>query len=570
VGILARLRSERINIADPQPWLLEMMGRGVTTSSGVLVTPDTALRHPVVYTCVKIISESIAQIPLKVFKVDSDGGKTEARTSPLYDLLHDQPNSRQTSFEWREMNAAHLCLRGNAYNRIDSRPSDGVITALTPLHPDRIRVLMDPATNTLWYEYRPTLPGSKYVFYRQDEMLHFRGLSLDGIMGQSPITLSRESVGEGLAAQEYSNRFYVNDATPSGALSHPGVLNDQAAKRIRQSWEEAHTGLPNSHRVAVLEEGMKFEKIGLSNRDSQILESRKYNGNDICGIFRVPPHLAGILDRATFSNIEQQSIDFVTYCLTPWLGRIESRLEIDLLSAKARSALIIEFVVAGLLRGDLKTRYEAYAIGRNWSWLTPNDVLKFENMNPRKDPGGDIYLEPMNMIPDPADPKSPKPEPPPIAEPAESLTAEEEDAEEAERSATFAPIFRDASERVARKEREAIERFEKRANTVAELVAKVDEFYLTYEKTVERIIAPVLAAYAQARGVASSTATAAVVARGYVSTSRRILRNVIETASDKGLDISQLMQNWEEQRAGWIATELPKLVDQLSNTKRGK
>jgi hypothetical protein len=227
-------------------------------------------------------------------------------------------------------------------------------------------------------------------------------------------------------------------------------------------------------------------------------------------------------------------------------------------------------VVAGLLRGDLKTRYEAYAIGRNWSWLTPNDVLKFENMNPRKDPGGDIYLEPMNTIPDPADPKSPKPEPPPIAEPAESLTAEEEDAEEAERSATFAPIFRDASERVARKEREAIERFEKRANTVAELVAKVDEFYLTYEKTVERIIAPVLAAYAHARGVASSTATAAVVARGYVSTSRRILRNVIETASDKGLDISQLMQNWEEQRAGWIATELPKLVDQLSNTKRGK
>jgi len=316
---------------------------------------------------------------------------------------------------------------------------------------------------------------------------------------------------------------------------------------------------------------MKFEKIGLSNRDSQILESRKYNGNDICGIFRVPPHLAGILDRATFSNIEQQSIDFVTYCLTPWLGRIESRLEIDLLSAKARSALIIEFVVAGLLRGDLKTRYEAYAIGRNWSWLTPNDVLKFENMNPRKDPGGDIYLEPMNMMPDPADPKSPKPQQPPMAEPAETPTADEEGAaEEAERAATFAPIFQDAGERVAKKEREAIERFVKQANTVADFIAKIDEFYRTYEKTVERVFAPAVGAYAHARRVPSSTATAAVGARGYVSTSRRMLRSVIETASDKRPDISQLMQNWQEQRAMWIATELPKLVDELAKKERGE
>ncbi len=312
LNILSTRRPEQRNLADPQPWVIQLMGRGSQTTSGVWVNPDVALRNVAVFACVRIISKTIAMLPLNVYRKLPKGGKEIAEDYPLQSILHSAPNQSQTSFEWRQMMSAHVLLRGNAYSLIDRADYDGRVMDLNPLHPDRVKPYKRE-DGSIWYEYRPIVGQVRQ--FSADEIFHLKGLTVDGIMGLSPITLAREAVGLAMAQEEYSGRFYSNDATPPVVLKHPEALGQVAHARLVQSVKEHHTGLPNAHLPWVLEEGMTIEKIGVSPRDAQFLEGRRFSVTEIARLFDVPPHMIGDLDRATFSNIEQQSIEFVKYTL---------------------------------------------------------------------------------------------------------------------------------------------------------------------------------------------------------------------------------------------------------------
>lgn len=402
MGLTTRLMEQRSQVStlkDPAKWLVEWFG-GASSASGVTVTATAARRIAAVYCAVKIIAESVASLPVFVYKRRADGkGKDRQPKNPLHTLLHDQPNPWQTSFEWLEMMQGHVCLRGNSYSEIiyDGR---GGIRWLIPRHPDRMRVYdisgAGIGEQTMAYEYQPVNGPSRLLF--ADEVLHVKGLSDDGLIGLNPIEEFRETLGLSIGTETYAAKFFANYGNPGGVLSHPKTMSPEAAKRLEETWARKHTGIENAHRVAVLEEGLTWTAIGVKPQDSQLLESRKFSVTEIARIFRVPPHMLADLDRATFSNIEQQSIEFVVHTLRPWLVRWEKRLGLSLLTPRERdSGLFIEFNVDGLLRGDISSRYGAYAVGRQWGWLSPNDVRALENMNPREDPGGDAYHEPLNM-----------------------------------------------------------------------------------------------------------------------------------------------------------------------------
>ena len=403
MGLTARLMEQRSQIStlkDPAKWLSDWFGGGSMSATGIQVTPSSARRATAVWCAVKILSESVSSLPVFVYKRRPDGkGKDKLTTNPIHRLIHDQPNPYQTSLEWREMLQGHLCLRGNAYSEIyfDGR---GGIKALMPLHPDRMRVYDISkeriGDQPLVYEYQPANGPNRFLF--MDEIIHLKGLSDDGLVGLSPISECREALGLTIVTEEYASRFFGNYANPGGVLTHPKSLSPEAKKRLKETWDQKHTGIENAHKVAVLEDGLTWTAMSINPHDSQLLDSRKFQITEIARLFRIPPHMMADLDRATFSNIEQQSIEFVVHTLRPWLVRWEQRLAMSLLTAKERAdGLFIEFNVDGLLRGDIKSRYDAYAVGRNWGWLSPNDVRALENLNPRDDEGGDAYHEPLNM-----------------------------------------------------------------------------------------------------------------------------------------------------------------------------
>lgn len=357
--------------------------------SGAAVNGDTSMRVAAVYGCVRVISETVGSLPLHIYR-RTGSGKQRADNHPLYRLLHNTPNEWQTAMEFREMLQAHLCLRGNAFAYINWI-NDSTASELIPLHPDRVLVRQLPDM-TLEYDVRSN--GSVRTFNSED-ILHIRGLSSDGIVGRSVLEDARDSIGVALSTQEYAGKFYANDATPSLAVMLPGKLSPEARKRFVESWQETFGGSRNARRTAVLEEGAKVEPIAMTFDDAQFLETRKFQRSEIAGIFRVPPHMIGDLDRATFSNIEHQAIEFVTHCVRPWLVRWEQAISKALFTAPG--VYFPEHNVDGLLRGDVKSRYEAYAVGRTNGWLSANDIRSMENMNPI--PGGDIYLQPLNMAP---------------------------------------------------------------------------------------------------------------------------------------------------------------------------
>ena len=325
-------------------------------------------------------------------------GKPGRRNITFTPVLHDIANTEQTSFELRELLMTHLCLRGNAYSMIEYDAA-GKITALWPLNPDTVSILREAGTNTIWYDIElPDAFNREHRILPYDRVWHLHGLGTDGIVGLSPISLARQAIGLAIATEEYGARFFGNGAQPGFVLKHPSVLSDDAYKRLKKSWEARHMGLNNAHKMAILEEGMTVEKLGVAPEDAQFLETRKFQNTEIARMFRVPPHMIADLDRATFSNIEHQGIEFVTHTIRPWLVRIEQGITKDLLTPSERKIYYAEFLVDALLRGDTQSRYASYAIGRNGGWLSTNDIRYLENMNP-VDGGGDVYLVPLNMVP---------------------------------------------------------------------------------------------------------------------------------------------------------------------------
>lgn len=394
---LARLAQWRgFHVSQTPPgWVGKSVGWD--TATGVDVSPDKSLQVSAVFACVRILAETVASLPLLVYRRLGNDGKTRAPDHYLYSLLHDAPNPEMTSFQFRETMMGHLCTWGNAYAEIEFDQA-GRIIALWPLRPDRIMVKRE--NGRLQYHYRLTKPdaqGRMEAILDMTQVFHLRGLGSNGIIGYSPIQLHRQAVGLALAAEEFGARFFGNDARPGVILQHPGKLSDEAHRRLRESWESRHGGLDKSHRVAILEEGLSVKEIGLPPGDAQFLETRRFQISEIARIFRIPPHMVGDLERATFSNIEQQSLEFVIYTLWPWLVRWEQEIKRSLLTPAESSMYFVEFLVEGLLRGDVESRYRAYATARQWGWLSANDIRRLENMNPIE--GGDVYLVPLNMIP---------------------------------------------------------------------------------------------------------------------------------------------------------------------------
>ena len=392
---LKRQRGEPKNKYEGNDFSL-LFGR---TTSGKTVNERTALQTTAVYACVRILSETIASLPLHVYRY-TEGGKAKDTEHVLYTLLHDEPNPDMTSFVFRETLMSHLLIWGNAYSQI-IRDRSGQVIGLYPLLPDQMSVHRSEK-GKLFYVYNryeednPNFQEKGSIVLSQEEVLHIPGLGFDGLIGYSPIALAKNAVGMTLACEEYGASFFGNGANPGGVLEHPGILKDPG--KVRDSWNAVYQGTRNAHKVAVLEEGMSYKQIGIPPEEAQFLETRKFQINEIACLFRIPPHMVGDLEKSSFSNIEQQSLEFVKYTLDPWVVRFEQALKKSLLLPEEKKTHFIKFNVDGLLRGDYQSRMNGYAIGRQNGWLSTNDIRELEELNPiPPEEGGDLYLINGNM-----------------------------------------------------------------------------------------------------------------------------------------------------------------------------
>ena len=371
------------------------------SSSGKTVTERSAMQMTAVYACVRILSEAVAGLPLHFYRYKADGSKEKAIDSNLYHLLHDEPNPEMSSFVFRETLMTHLLLWGNAYAQI-IRNGKGEIIALYPLMPNKMSVDRDE-NGKLYYAYTRsdcepnTMNGSSVVLEPKD-VLHIPGLGFDGLVGYSPIAMAKNAIGLAIATEEFGSKFFANGAAPSGVLEHPGTIKDPS--RVREAWQSQFGGSGNSGKVAVLEEGMKYTPISISPEQAQFLETRKFQINEIARIFRVPPHMVGDLEKSSFSNIEQQSLEFVKYTLDPWVVRWEQSLSRSLLSEDEKKQYFFKFNLEGLLRGDYQSRMNGYAIARQNGWMSANDIRELEDLDKLSpEQGGDLYLVNGNMLP---------------------------------------------------------------------------------------------------------------------------------------------------------------------------
>lgn len=394
MGILSGLFRSRDKPKDyySSPSLRYLFGR---SASGTNVTEESAMQVTAVYACVRILSEAIAQLPLNIYEYQSDGGKKRVFDHPLYKILHDEPNPEMTSFVFRETLMSHLLIYGNAYAQI-IRDGGGRILGLYPLLPDKMEVDRNEK-GELVYKYsryddsNPNFKEYGAIVLNSDDVLHIPGLGFDGLVGYSPIAMAKNAVGMTLACDEYGSAFFANSARPSGVLEYPGALKDPAA--VRESWNAVYGGSKNANKVAVLEEGMTFKQISISPDEAQFLETRKFQINEIARLYRIPPHMIGDLDKSSFSNIEQQSLEFVKYTLDPWVVRWEQSLKKSLLLPQEKEKYFIKMNVDSLLRGDYESRMEGYAKARQNGWMSANDIRELEDLNPISDEdGGNLYL----------------------------------------------------------------------------------------------------------------------------------------------------------------------------------
>ena len=371
------------------------------STSGKTVTERSAMQMTAVYSCVRILAEAIAGLPLHVYRYNSDGGKEKAIDHSLYLILHDEPNPEMSSFVFRETLMTHLLLWGNAYAQI-IRNGKGEVVALYPLMPNRMTVDRD-SSGQLFYSYQmnnsdaPTMKTGT-VILKPSDVLHIPGLGFDGLVGYSPIAMAKNAIGLAIATEEYGAKFFANGATPGGLLEYPGTVKDP--DRVRESWNKGFSGSQNAGKVAILEEGMKYTPISIAPEQAQFLETRKFQINEIARIFRVPPHMVGDLEKSSFSNIEQQSLEFVKYTLDPWVVRWEQSLSRALFTPEEKKKYFFKFNVEGLLRGDYQSRMNGYATARQNGWMSANDIRELENLDriPAEE-GGDLYLINGNMLP---------------------------------------------------------------------------------------------------------------------------------------------------------------------------
>lgn len=391
--------SQSQHAGDAKGWLTIKNIGGFIANSGVNVTPDLAMQHTAIFACVQVLADSLAMLPLDLYRRYQKNGrqnKEKATDHRLYSLLHDTPNPELTSFAWRHSMMCMLGTRGNHYSQI-VRDGAGRVIGLYPLLSDKMEVRRRHPSGRLAYLY--TLDNGSVAALEPEEVLHIQGLTLDGVMGLNPIAYNRHTIGASMAMEEFGSTLFKNGATPSGVVSGEGVksMSDTAFERFKESFKANFQGLMNAGKPLILEDGFKFTPITINNKDGQYLESRKFTKSEIASIYRVPLHMINDLDKATFSNIEHQSLEFVIHTIMPWAVRIEQALNKSLLSDTERSTYFIKFNISALLRGDMKTRFEAYGMAIKDGWMNRNEPRDLEDMNPAD--GLDEYLYPLNMAP---------------------------------------------------------------------------------------------------------------------------------------------------------------------------
>lgn len=571
--------SKRTGMANPQQWLIDFFGGGEKTSSGVNITEYNAMKYTAFYAAVRVLSETLGSLPLILYRKTQDGkGKERATDHPLYKILHDRPNPEMTAMVFRETLMSHLLTWGNCYAQI-VRNNGFEVAQLWPLRPDRM--FPKRSGGELIYEFHK--PGGGIKIFQSGDILHIPGLSFDGLVGYSPVQMAKEALGLGKATEQFGSNYFGNGANPGGVLEHPGTLSDTAFQHLQDSWSQRHQGLENAHRPAILEEGTKWTSIGIPPEDSQFLETRKFQIEEIARIFRLPPHMIGDLEHATFSNIEQQSLDFVTYSLHPWLERWEQAIEHKLLLPNEQENYYVEHLVDGLLRGDIKARYTAYNIGRNGGWLSVNDIRLKENMDPIED--GDQYLMPLNMVPvgtepDPNDPNDPQDDK--KKQTKRSFINKEE---RALRFATsrrgtidsFKHVFVDAAGRVVRsEEREVMKKAKKSllSRDLSDFEEWLDKFYEDHRDFIISTMRPAFqsitdAVRNQAQEEIKSTGDLGsdvenflkdyieTFADRYISSSKGQIREVVtdsvKNGSDPVADLQKRFDSWRDKRPDKVA-----------------
>ena len=548
---------------------LDYLITGGQGKAGVNVTEKTALNSTAVFACVRILAETLASLPFPVYERLPGGGKRRATAHPLYSILHDAPNPYMTSFALRETLMAHLVTWGNAYANI-KRDGNAQVRELWPLRPDRMEDIKWENGN-LKYHYK--LPDGTTTVLNSSAVLYIAGLGFDGLVGYSPIRLARDAVGLTLATEQYGATFFGNGAKPGGVLKHPGRLKDDARDNLRKSWNEMHQGLNNQHRIAILEEGMEYTQIGLPPEDSQFLQTRKFQLQEIARIYRVPPHMLADLERATFSNIEHQSIDFVVHTIRPWLVRWEQAIKQKLFLPNDREKYFAEFLVDGLLRGDTQSRFEAYNKGFQIGGFSVNEILELENRNPIGEDGDQRFV-PMNMIPLNQAGKLPELKEPAAEEPpkVEEKSIKEQRSRQAANNrailtARFRPVIEDALSRIVIGEvsdiRRSIKKHLKELDTAGFLIW-LEDYYKKLPERVKRTVLPIFATMAAlifaeaAKEVGGegkelpaewAGGYADRFARDYANSSHKQLAALLRDAADPSEVINTRLDGWADTRA---------------------
>jgi len=469
-------------IANPPKWLAEFFGGGSLTASGIRVDAETALHNTGFLACVNLLADMLASLPLPVYRRLQPRGKTRVIDHWLYKLLHDEPNPEQSSFVWRQTLQAHLCLWNNAYAEIE-RDQGRRIKALWPLPPNKVRLVREGPRAPITYWVERTKTGEQ-VPLEADQVFHLPGLKTVGLGSLSRVDLAKESIGLGLAAEEFAARLFSGDMRPSMVYEIPGELSDKAFARLTEWRQESRRGLSKAHRSELLEEGMKAHEVGIPPEAAQMIESRQFQKNDMATLYRIPPHLIGVVDRSTSwgTGIEQQNIGFVVYTLRPWLVLWEQEIHRQLLPTAERGSLFAEFVVEGLLRGDFKSQMEGFRIGREIGIYNADDILEIQNRNPLPDDAGQKYYVPLNWQEVGAKPA------------ADGASSRDRIAR------AFRGVFADAFGRIIRRERADVMRAAEKMlpGQSADFERWVESFYDEHAEFVQRQAAPAFSSFAEA------------------------------------------------------------------------
>ena len=584
MGLLVRSLESRAAVSTSlhpgDPALVSLLG-GRPSASGVVVTPETALTMGAVFAAVRLKAQTVAALPLHVFRRVARG-KVRDRAHPLYPVLHEKANPETTSYEWRSTMQGHLELRGNAYSEIEFT-GGGDVKALWPLRPDRVALERRGSDNQL--VYRVTVPQAPDQILPASRVLHVRGLGSNGLQGYSVVQLAAQAIGLGLAQEEFGGRFFAGDGSPSGVLQNQATISDDAYERMRSDWQNAHQGLSNAHRIAILEEGTTWQSVGMSNNDSQFLESRTFSVVEIARWFNVPPHKIAELSKATFSNIENQELAYVVDSVQPDLVNWEQRLSDSLLMESERRTHFVEHDVKGRLRGDMTARGAFYRELWSLGAMSPNDIRELENENPRADEAGDAYYTPLNFVASDGSAADPEPAPPePRSGEVEKRAAQRRSAEGRRRLAVSSqPLFEDVARRILRAESREVSKIvakllpdDERAATRghSELLAALATLYGPngdLRKLILRTAGPAWSTF----GALAHDASAAEIgipgdpeglerliaslvgafAVGHSVTSEARLRRAIEGATPGGeaAAVDKLLGDWKTNRAGAIA-----------------